>query len=120
MRANRVGTRVLVAIALAVALAAPALAVEQAKDGGAAPGGMRVYVDPETGERTSAPPAAAAQLGGAGAIADPAAGLVEEENPEGGYVIHLQRRFRGAMGARTGAAGEVSVECETGATAVSK
>jgi len=105
MKGNRGGARRAAWAAVAAALTIGSAAAAQTNGGG-----MRVYVDPHSGERTSPPPAAALQ----GAGATPALGLVEEVNPEGGYVIDLKRRFRGGVAARVNA-GEVSVGCEAGA-----
>jgi hypothetical protein len=97
---------------LGVGLAPLSVAAQDAARNATA--GMRVYVDPETGERLAAPPAAAAPRRAAAL----AAGLVEEVNPRGGYVVHLQQRFRGAMTAHAEDKGKVSVGCETDAAAV--
>ena len=76
--------------------------------------GMKVYIDPETGERTSPPRASAisrdAQLSGTTVAGEE---LIEEVNPAGGYTIDLKRRFGASSHARS-VNGAVEVECESG------
>jgi len=107
----------------AVAVDGAAVRPEQAESPGeaiAAPvAGMRVYVDPETGEFTTPPPppapppAAATSEAPAALRARQVDGLVEEANPDGGYTINLKRRFFGEVQARV-AGGTLEVECDTG------
>lgn len=106
--------------AILIAAAVPA----SAEDGPSSPAatapaphaGMRVFVDPDTGERTAPPAAPGAALSGAAALSAKSLGLVEEVNPRGGYVINLRQRFRGAAKASVAADGEISAQCEAGAT----
>ncbi len=74
--------------------------------------GMRVFIDPETGEFGEAPAepdSDAARLQRVPVVDD----LVEEANPAGGYTIHLKRRFGGVARATVDADG-LEVECEAG------
>jgi hypothetical protein len=104
------------AVAVAVALAGgTALADDQDVAGAAAAGGMRVHIDPETGEFGSAPPETAGATTSA-QRARAADDLVEEVNPAGGYSVDLKRRFGGVARAVTVANG-VEVECENGTPA---
>ncbi len=84
------------------------------RDAIAAPAaGMRVYVDPDTGELATPPPPAATSEAPPAQRARQVDDLVEEANPDGGYTINLRRRFFGEAQARV-AAGALEVECDTG------
>ncbi len=108
----------LAATALVVLIAAaPCAVAEEEREGSSkviapASGGMRVYIDPETGDFGAAPQGvdeAAPLL----QRARPAQELVEEVNPAGGYTVHLQRRFGGVVRATAGSDG-TEIECRTG------
>ena len=113
MRRKRAGAMVVGALLALIA------ATESAGDGTEtvappAPAGMRVYIDPETGELAAPPPGrrdaqAPAVLQGLPADQE----LVEQVNPAGGYTIDLERRFGGFARAVAAPAG-VEVECEAG------
>ncbi len=101
-----------------LALSMPAMADDTASSGQsqvAVPAaGMRVHIDPDTGERRSAPSGTeqpAAMFTGSVPTAD----LVEEVNPAGGFTVDLQRRFGGVARASVGSDGKVAVDCETDA-----
>jgi hypothetical protein len=110
---DRWGT-VLAPIVVAVALAVASAAWADDKDVAAPPaaGGMRVYIDPETGE-FGAPPPETTGAATSAQRARPTDDLVEEANPAGGYSVDLKRRFGGVARAVAGANG-VEVECEDG------
>lgn len=88
-----------------------AVAAPSATTGEAA--GMRIYVDPSTGELTSPPEAAAPQQRGVGSAATSTStqGLVEEPAPGGGVMIDLQGRFQNEMHATIGADGALRTDC---------
>ncbi len=102
-------------VALAVALSAQAedeRADGTLSDRPTTASGMRVFVDPESGEIISKPlevESPGARLSG---FSDDEVELVEEVNPAGGYTIDLGRRFGAAARARATAEG-VEVECTT-------
>lgn len=93
-----------IATSVTIAFADPATAP-------VARGGQWVHVDPQTGARTAAPPAAAAVTAGDPAFSTSHQGLVEEPAPGGGTTVNLQGRFRSAAVATVGADGKVSVDC---------
>lgn len=78
--------------------------------------GLRVAIDPDSGEFVAAPAPLPFDGGGAAQRLDDADrtdDLIEEVNPAGGYTIHLRRRFGGVARAQVTSAG-VSVECDAG------
>ena len=88
-----------------------------AEDAAAEPvaAGMRVYIDPETGDFGAAPeaepqeaPATEDALQRSRSTDD----LVVEVNPAGGYTVDLKRRFGGVVRATAGERG-TDVECES-------
>lgn len=104
---------ILLAVCFAVVLAVCAWASDEPVAGS----GMRVAIDPETGEFVAAPAplpfdGAGAATQGFGAVA-PNDDLVEEVNPTGGYTIHLQRRYGGVARARVLPSG-VEIACDAG------
>jgi hypothetical protein len=59
--------------------------------------GMRVYIDPKTGEPTTPPPGAAVEA--APAVQQRSGeGLVEEPAPGGGVMMDLKGRFKTPLG----------------------
>ncbi len=98
--------------------AAPAVAADS--DSAVAPptkptpakaGGMRVYIDPETGEFTTPPPGVAVPA--PRAPARPAPEMVESEIPGGGVMIDVSDRLRVYSKARLQEDGRVEIECES-------
>ncbi len=78
--------------------------------------GMRVYIDPESGDFTAPPneqsePAPAAG-GDALQRSRSTDDLVVEANPAGGYTVNLKRRFGGVVRATVADSG-TEVECES-------
>lgn len=71
--------------------------------------GMRVYVDPETGQPTAPPPDAAVE---AAPLAQQRSGegLVEEPLPGGGVKVDLQGRFRTPLVVKVAPDGSAHVE----------
>ena len=77
--------------------------------------GMRVYVDPNTGEITQPPagaPAAETFESPEPAFSTSSEGLVETPSPVsgGGVMLNLQGRFRSPLVATQGADGKISIE----------
>jgi hypothetical protein len=75
---------------------------------------MRVYRDPNTGELTS-PPAAAARRGAAAAPAPQP--LIVEPSAKGGVKIRLDERHRQTVRVTKDAAGKSKLDCERGVPA---
>lgn len=83
----------------------PAQALQPSSPGSA---GMRIYIDPDTGE-IGRPPA-----GSRAGVLEPAfstssQGLVEEPSPESGIMVDLQGRFRSPLMATIGPDGKLSI-----------
>ena len=95
----------------------PAHADEVVAPTAAAPGqaGQWIHVDPQTGKRVPAPPAAA--LAGRPEFSTSHQGLVEKPAPGGGMMIDLQGRFRSAGTASVGPDGKPVVNCVPPGTA---
>ncbi|MBI3250112.1 MAG: hypothetical protein HYZ50_26760 [Deltaproteobacteria bacterium] len=77
--------------------------------------GMKVYVDPQTGEVVEPPaqePPQSELDAGAAATSTSSAGLVPEPSPVpgGGTLIHLQGRFQSPVVATQGSDGKVKIE----------
>lgn len=107
-----VGTTAMVAHAEPTSAPPPA-------DGAAAPAaraGQMIYVDPQTGARTAAPPGAAAALPDNPALSTSHEGLIEEPAPGGGVTVNLQGRFRSAAEATADPDGKASVNCHSPGT----
>jgi hypothetical protein len=118
-----------VALLAALALGDTALAEDSARRAApvdreasaAAPAGgarMRVAIDPETGEFTAEPAPATDPAEGAATHSlqrgsEEVDDLVEEENPAGGFTVHLRRRFGGVARAVAAPSG-LEVECDAG------
>lgn len=84
----------------------------------AAVSGMRVHVDPETGQFVEHPaeaPLAEVPSRQAQMLSTSSEALVEVpgSTPAGGVTVHLQGRFRAVMTASQAAAGELSTRCVT-------
>jgi hypothetical protein len=82
----------------------------------AAEAGVRVYVDPATGRRTSVPAAATrgqleAAIARDRAFSQSTEGLVEEPAPGGGTLMHLQGRFQSTFTATRDADGKLVFGC---------
>jgi hypothetical protein len=78
--------------------------------------GMRLYVDPDTGEFLEAPLAGESIEMSAEEMAPffstSQSGLVAEDAPGGGKMVNLKGRFQQAFTARIDEAGKVVYECE--------
>jgi len=109
MNSNFVRSAALLSAIAVATLVAPARAEDAATPAAGSAAGMKVYIDPETGNLTTPPPGQPSRA--SGAATSTADDLVVEENPAGGYTIDLQRRIRGVSRAKVGAAG-VEVDCE--------
>ncbi|HVF34007.1 MAG TPA: hypothetical protein VND91_01640 [Candidatus Saccharimonadia bacterium] len=75
--------------------------------------GTRIYVDPETGQRTSRPSEAALRAGNAARpeFSQSSEGLVERPAPGGGVIVDLQGRFQSSSQVRIDAAGRREIFC---------
>ena len=79
--------------------------------------GVRVYVDPQTGRRTSQPTPDQRRNAAAIDAMNPAfnrssEGLVERPLPGGGYIVDLEGRFQSAVGVRIGKDGKREFYCD--------
>jgi hypothetical protein len=90
-------------------LTVAALSASAALAGPPTGAGMRAHVDPQTGARVAAPPAAPAAA--SPSLSRSAAGLVEVPHPSGGFVVDLQGRFRSAVRATVQPDGTVTTDC---------
>jgi hypothetical protein len=82
--------------------------------------GLRVYVDPATGRRTSQPSPDARRAAAATDAQNPAFshssdGLVERPLPGGGFIVDLEGRFQSATGVRIGKDGKREFYCDESA-----
>ena len=78
------------------------------------PAGMRLYVDPDTGEFVETPSEAAPvemAQDEMGQFSTSTAGLFEEEAPGGGIMVNLQGRFQQAYVAVIDESGNLSAGC---------
>ena len=82
--------------------------------------GVRIYVDPQTGRRTTTPSNEARRNVEAQAARDPAFnqssdGLVERPLPSGGGIVDLQGRFQSTVGVKVGKDGKRELYCDEAA-----
>jgi len=79
--------------------------------------GVRIYRDPQTGQRTSQPTPEQRRNAAAIDAQNPAfnhssEGLVERPLPNGGYIVDLEGRFQSAVGVRVGKDGKREFYCD--------
>lgn len=71
--------------------------------------GVRVYVDPETGEFTAPPPDETVRPSVEASLSETGEGLVEKPAPSGGFTVDLKGRFQAPVIAIPQADGSIDV-----------
>jgi hypothetical protein len=104
------------AVASSGATADPAPEPAAAEQPEVAEAAVRIYVDPETGQRSSRPVAADrgklnAAIARERAFSQSSEGLVEEPLPGGGSIMHLQGRFQSTYAVQRDADGKLVFAC---------
>ena len=112
MGRERVGLRTVVITLVLAGISATAARAEEPQSPAVATGGMRAYVDPQTGALLPAPPPGVAPQPTPHAFSRAAAGLAEEAAPGGGVMVNLQGRFQSPMIGTIAPDGSARVECQ--------